>query len=176
MCCATRHRFQFEAVKERLAWNWQRSQEPNFVSRMVTEIRKKGVMVLRVHSAGDFATPAYAEKWLSVMKQCPRTRFYGYSRSYCIPEIAAVLEKMAALRCCKLWYSVDRDTGLPDWIPPGVRLAHLQVERDEIVNADLVFRVRRLRKDKPIGLPMVCPSEQPKKRVITCGGCRRCFE
>jgi hypothetical protein len=83
---------------------------------------------------------------------------------------------MAALRCCRAWYSIDHDTGLPERLPPGVRLAYLQVaEGEQPELADLVFRVRRLRQRLP--LPQVCPHETPqgRGRATNCGNCGKCW-
>ena len=177
VCYATMSRFLLPSVKDRLAWNYQQSLRPDFTARMVNEIRRKGALVVRIHSAGDFFSKEYAEAWLSIMRQCPKVRFYAYTRSYRIPDIAPVLEQMAKLRCFRLWYSVDKDTGLPDCVPPGVRLAYLQVADDEPAQADLMFRVRRLRKEKKtIGLPMICPAETSQGKGTTCGSCRHCFD
>ncbi len=178
-CYAKSGHFLLSAVKERLAWNYEQSLRSDFTKRMVDEIRRKGVLVLRVHTAGDYYSKEYAEKWLEIMKQCPRVRFYAYSRSYRIPEIASVLEEMAKLRCFRLWYSIDLETGLPAYVPVGVRLAYLQVADDKPELADLMFRVRRLRRErKTIGLPMICPveTEQGKERGVTCGSCQHCFK
>jgi Gene product 88 len=108
---------------------------------MVKEIRRKGVIVLRVHVSGDFASAEYAQKWLDIFKQCPKVRFYGYTRSYRIPAIVSVLEQMAALKNVHLWYSLDSETGTPEHVPSGVRLAYLQIsEEDQPEQADLLFR------------------------------------
>lgn len=178
-CYAKQSRFLLSQVKERLEWNLAQARLDSFVPRMVKEVKRRGCLVIRVHTSGDFLSKEYAEKWLQVMRQCPKPRYYWYSRSWRRPEIASVLEQMAALKCCKAWYSVDSETGLPEHIPPGVRLAYLQTAKDEEPElADLTFRVRRLRKESRIGLPTVCPSETPKGRAadVTCGGCRKCFE
>jgi hypothetical protein len=178
VCYATRHRYHFDAVKERLAWNLEEAERETFVGKMVKEVRRKGCLVVRVHSAGDFFSKVYAEKWLEIMKACPRPRFYFYTRSHRVPEIAPALESMAALKCCRAWYSIDRDTGFPDRVPPNVRVALLQVdENDEADSGDLLFRVRKLRKKKRLGLPVVCPSETPKGHdsEINCGSCGRCW-
>jgi len=175
-CYATRHRFRFQQVRDQLEWCLEQSRMADFVDRMVAEIRSCGVLVLRLHVAGDFYDAQYAEKWLAVTKRCPRVRFYGYSRSWRVPAIAAVLEKMAALRCCRLWYSVDSETDLPECVPPGVRLAYLQIAEGRIPEqADLVFRIRKLR--KLTTLPIVCDQEttEGKASRITCGACTRCF-
>jgi hypothetical protein len=164
-------------VKAHLAWCFEQSHRDDFVDRMVSDIRTNGVLVLRLHTSGDFPSVDYAKKWLAIMKRCPRVRFYGYTRSWRIPEIATVLEKMAALRCLKLWYSVDDETGIPDKVPPGVRLAHLQTaEEKHPKEADLVFRIRRLRKLP--SLPIVCDAETKEGKSLgtTCGSCTRCFQ
>ncbi len=172
-CYATQGRFVFPQVRERLAWCYQQSRRGDFAPRLVQEIRRKGVLVVRLHVSGDFYDAAYAAKWLAVMRQCPRVRFYFYTRSWRVPGIAAVLEQMAALRCCRAWYSIDHATGVPERVPAGVRLAYLQVtegERPELV--DLLFRVRRLRRQ---ALPLVCPHETPQGRETNCGHCGRCW-
>jgi hypothetical protein len=179
VCYSTKGRFLLDAVRERLGWNLEQARRDDFVSRMVTEIKRKGCFVIRVHSAGDFFDEEYARKWLEVMKQCPKPRYFWYSRSWRCPEIASVLEQMAALRCCRAWYSIDTETGLPRSIPPGVRLAFLQVKKDERPElADMTFRVRGIRKESRMGLPMVCSSETgtPRSEEINCGSCRRCFQ
>ena len=177
-CFAKRGKFLFKHVREKLAWNWEQAKRPDFVERMTREIRRKGVLACRIHPSGDFATVEYARKWLEVMRQSPRTKFWAYTRSYLIPEFSEILEKMAGLSNFKLWYSIDDDTGMPDLIPPGVRLAYMQVDTDRMENADLVFRIQRLRKEKPrFRLPMICPDETPRgrSRETNCGFCQHCF-
>ena len=94
-CYAKSGRFLLPTVKDRLQWNLAQTLRDDFVSRLVDEIRRKGVLVIRIHSSGDFDTAAYATKWMEIMKQCPQVRDYAYTRSYRVPEIAAVLEEMA---------------------------------------------------------------------------------
>ena len=178
-CYARKGRFKYPSVVERLAWNLDQSHRTDFADRMAKEIRRKGCLVVRVHSAGDFYDAEYADKWLRVMTTRPKARFYFYSRSWRVPEIGEALTRMAALANVRAWYSVDAETGLPMVVPPGVRLAYLRVdERDEPgPDADLVFRVRGLR-TKRVGLDLVCPHETPKGRAedVNCGSCRRCWE
>ena len=112
-----------------MRWNLDQAMRDDFVPRMVKEIRRKGCLVIRVHSSGDFFDAGYAEKWLSIMRQCPKPRYYLYSRSWRVPDVVPVLEQMAALRCCKVWYSTDSETGLPECIPPGVRSGSMTREQ-----------------------------------------------
>jgi len=178
-CYAKTGHFLLPSVKERLKWNLAQTRRGDFVPRMVNEINRKGVLVIRIHVSGDFGTAEYAAKWVEIMKQCPQVRYYAYTRSYRVPEIAAVLEQMAQLCCCRLWYSIDAETGVPPHVPVAVRLAYLQVDDDTPELCDLYFRVRRLRKERQhrIGLTLICPHETPqgKERGVTCGSCQHCF-
>jgi hypothetical protein len=173
VCYAKQGHFRFEQVKDRLLWNWAQAQRADFVDRMSVEIKRRGCLVIRVHVAGDFWSAEYAKKWLAIMKRCPRPRYYWYSRSWRIAEVAPVLEEMALLKCCRAWYSLDVETGMPERVPVGVKLAYLQTAEDEKPElVDLFFRVRRLRKQR-ISLPLACPHEADK--LENCGSCGRCF-
>lgn len=173
-CYARSGRFHFQAVKDKLEWNYQQSLSDDFVPRMVAEIKQKGVLVLRLHSSGDVFSVEYALKWLQIMKQCPRVRFYGYTRSWRNPEIAAVLKKMAALKCCRLWFSSDSESGAPSSIPSGVRVAYMKVSQDEKpTKHDLLFVIRKLKRTSA-SLPLLCP--QQAGREDNCGSCGRCFQ
>ena len=177
VCFGKRGRFVLPRMKERLRENWRLACRPDFADRMTTEIRRKGVIVLRVHPVGDFATEDYCRAWLRIMRACPKTRFFAYTRSHAVPSLLPLLAEMAALRCVRLWFSIDRDHLVPASIPPGVRLAYLQVEDGQVATADLAFRVRKLRSRRPVGLPMVCPNEMPgpRSKEVNCGSCQHCW-
>lgn len=145
---------------------------------MVDEITRKGVLVCRIHSSGDFMDRGYAEKWLAIVRACPRVTFYAYTRSHVRPEIAEILVEMAGEPNARIWYSLDADMERPGVVPENVRMCYLQVREDQQPeNVDLVFRVPRLRK---LALPMqpVCVNETPEGRTkgIVCGSCKACFE
>lgn len=175
-CYARQSRFLFPAVVERLHWNYDQAVLPSFPDRMIREVRRKGVTVCRIHGAGDYFSASYCEAWVKVIKACPATRFYCYSRSHAVPEILPVLARMARLKNARVWFSFDRDRPVLDPLPKGVRSCYLQVEAGEVIpKVDLVFRIRRLRSER-VPLAMACPSESPKGHgEIVCGSCARCF-
>ena len=176
LCYATRHRFRFDSVRRRLAWNRQQCDRPDFVERMTAEIRSGGVLVLRIHVAGDFYDPAYLRQWSAIVKRSPRVRFYGYTRSWRIAALAPALEELAAFRAMRLWYSIDEESGVPANVPPNVRLAYLQSSSAPPPSAaDLVFLPHSLR-ILPESL-IVCDHEtiSGKRLGVTCGSCGRCF-
>jgi hypothetical protein len=176
LCYALRHRFRFASVKRRLDWNLRQSRRGDFVERMLAEIRSGGVLVLRLHVAGDFYDAEYTRKWLAIVKRSPRVRFFGYTRSWRVASIVPALGELPACGSMRLWYSTDAESGLPASVPSTGRVAYLQNLTDPPpASADLVFRPPRLR-TLPAS-PLVCEHETPagKQSGVTCGSCTRCF-
>jgi hypothetical protein len=166
-------------VSRRLEENLEAAVRPDFAARMIGEVRRRWVQVCRVHVSGDFFSAAYARAWVRVFRSCPQTRFYAYTRSWRVSAIAPVLGQMARLRNVRLWYSTDRETGVPDPVPRGVRVAWLEVGEGQPEPADLVFVIRRLRRAASLRLelPLICPHETPqgRKAEVTCTTCGRCW-
>jgi hypothetical protein len=167
-------------MDDRLQVNLDASLQNNFERRMIAEIRRRGVHVLRIHVSGDMYSSEYAMKWVRIARRCPRTSFYGYTRSYRIPEILPVLVELSRQKNVTLWWSVDAETGIPTTVPPNVHLAYLQTTaEDDPGPSDIVFRTRPLRGTPitRIGLSVVCPTENGTHQAenTTCTSCRRCF-
>jgi protein gp88 len=179
-CYARRGRWGFPKVQDALRRNWEASRDPFFAERMIREIRSRWVHVVRIHASGDFYSVPYIRSWARVALACREVTFYAYTRSWRLPGLRAELEDFAALENVKLWYSADLDTGMPDHMPEGVRVAWLQEDADDPVpqEADLVFRVHRLRRRqvKRIGLTLVCPVEQGGGGSTTCTSCGVCWK
>jgi hypothetical protein len=177
LCYATKNRYARGFVQKRLQWCYEQSQRRDFVERMQGEIYRRGVLVLRVHVAGDMATPAYARKWIEIATRCASTRFFCYSRSWRVEEIKPLLFTFGALPNVRLWLSADAATSIPPEIPEGVRVAWLQRDQSLPPASDLVFRIQRLRKlPAPAGIP-VCAHETPegKAKGVNCSNCGVCW-
>jgi hypothetical protein len=174
-CYANSGHFRRLSVRRRLSWNLRQTRCDDFVQRMIDEIRRRGVIVLRIHVAGDVYSADYARKWLTIIRASPLVKFFLYTRSWRIPEIAPVLAEMAREQNARVWYSVDAETGEPETVPPGVRLAFMQHAPEAVPQrSQLVFRTSRAKGLPKFGLPMVhCPQEDDK--AVTCGSCQACF-
>ena len=165
-------------MQERLEWAFEQSKRHDFVEKMIDEIYRKGVLVFRWHVAGDIYSPAYAAKLFEVMKESPQCSFFLYTRSWRVGTIEPHIRSMTFLPNAKIWYSADEETGVPADVPEKVRVAWMQTEvDDEPAEANLIFRVKRLRK-MPLPLAVtVCPTETPagKERGTTCSTCQLCW-
>ena len=152
------------------------AESPDFVDRMIEEIHRKHSKVVRIHVAGDFPNAAYVQKWIEIARHCPETIFYGYTRSWRVPEMRPVLDKLVREPNVTLWYSCDRETGKP---PRNKALLAWMAENDEDVPSfpvDLVFRVSRktpMKKDSKGN--RVCNYERGQEGKVTCSNCKLCW-
>jgi hypothetical protein len=173
------------AARRKYARNLALSRRPDFPDRVVRFVTRHRIAVVRVHVGGDFYSPAYARKWLAIARRLPVVTFYFYTRSWRAAGFGRVLAALARAPNVRAWFSCDRSTGVPRRVPPGVRLAWLQADPGDIPpQADLVFRVRRLRALAHKHLPctggppaLVCPVENgatgPRTDCTRCGVCWR---
>jgi Gene product 88 len=179
-CYARRSRFAFPQVVERLKWCYEQSKRDDFVSRMVDELYRKGVLLMRWHVAGDIYSPGYAKKIVEVVEQSPHATFWLYTRSWRIPTILPVLHELSELPNMKLWLSADTETGYPVEVPENARVAWMSVKHgDDAGIAELVFLDLPLRKTVPLDmLERVCPTETPegKAKGTTCSTCQFCWK
>jgi hypothetical protein len=113
----------FPQVQERLSWNHEQSKRPDFVDRMVEELYRKGVLLMRWHCAGDVYSPTYGRKMLEVIGRSEHTTFWFYTRSWCVPTIFPILKAISFLPNCKVWFSADWETGFPPEVLENVRVA-----------------------------------------------------
>jgi hypothetical protein len=184
-CYAYRIERRPPSVRRRYQRNRRLSRRPDFVARVAAFLVRRQVHVVRLHVSGDFPSPAYARKWLAVMRRLPGVRFYFYTRSWRVPSIRRVLAAMAWLPNVRAWFSAGRQTGVPGRLPAGVRLAWLMTAPDDLPpRADLVFRVRPLwrlvRKrvgwEGGAGQALVCPTENGATgRRTSCELCGVCW-
>lgn len=180
--------FNLQVVRDWFSHCYDLSLRPDFhliVCHVLNKLRKRvergfrTELLCRLHVSGDFYSRAYALKWYYVIKRSPHVRFWFYTRSWRIPEIEPVLRKLALLDNCQAWYSVDHDTGRPQRVPAGVRLAYLMTEDGDVprYKPDLYFRDYALRKSvqKRVGNVLVCPPENGVSKGVSCERCRICL-
>jgi hypothetical protein len=71
----------FPSVRNGMEKKYQLTKQPNFVELMNKEIIKKKPDFIRVHDSGDYYSPEYLNKWLSIAKENPKVKFYSYTNS-----------------------------------------------------------------------------------------------
>ena len=91
--------------------------------------------------------------------------------------IAPILRDMSQLPNMKMWLSADRETGYPQDVPKGARVAWLVTQKAEDTDAsDLIFLDTPLRKAIPLEMAeRVCPTETGEAGGLTCATCKLCW-
>lgn len=187
VCYAANGRFRTHRVQRRFVAAKAASERSAFPEAILALIEGQGVEIVRIHASGDFYSKAYAEKWLKVFRTAPHVKFYFYTRSWRRADIKPVLRGMAVLPNVEVWFSCDKDTGVPPvrLIPKGVRIAYMQTSHDDVpIRADLVFRTHKLRTtptrfvetSRGTKVP-VCPTETgiAGSEDVNCHSCGKCW-
>lgn len=152
----------------------------------IAEITASKLSTVRIHASGDFDTAEYVEAWMRIVKACPGTKFYAYTRSWTVPAMLKSLVELAQLPNMDLWFSADKSMPKPP-VFDFTRIAYLALDdADEPrYNADLVFRhnstgaanYKTVKKRMGRFRSLVCPHEQgvTYKTEMTCDKCKICF-
>jgi ribosomal protein S18 acetylase RimI-like enzyme len=107
---------QFPMHKDLYYGNYLESLRPDFVDKMIEEIRSRNQNFIRLHVCGDFYSTEYINKWYQIAKALPGRRFLAYTRSWRVPSLLPALNRLRYLPNFKLYGSTDKSTGPP---PPG---------------------------------------------------------
>lgn len=181
VCYAKNGRYRTHQVRDTERRRYELAKRPDFDLLAVAEILEKGIGRLRIHSSGDVFSPAYARAWIRIVRKCPNTRFWLYTRSWRVPAVRKELVKLAKLRNVRVWFSADASSGVPKRVPKRVRVAWLSTTVADRPDGpvDLVFRTGRLRRAvaarEAHGAP-VCMAETgtPDAGDVTCATCGFC--
>lgn len=179
-CYAQRGLFNTPLVVASLKTRLAATKHKYFVHNICNEIKNLNINLVRIHVAGDFYSVKYLEKWQEIVKECSNTTFLTYTRSWRINEFIKPLTKFAYNKNVKLWYSIDRESGLPVFKKPKrVKYAYMQIDKDELPrdNCDLIFRDKPRQKiiRKTINNVLICPTENGITHT-TCTSCGICWK
>lgn len=167
ICYATSGFFRFKNVRESLKRSYQQSLERGFIESVSSEIsRRRSIAAIRLHPSGDFYSAEYIRAWTAIARAAPGTKFWGYTRSWRVPELVGSLQSLAELENVQLFASIDEETKAntakadktnAERPPAWLRLADVVDSWDQV---DSTY-VR-------------CPNLRNKN--ITCAKCTYCFK
>lgn len=80
-CYAKKGAYIWSNVKPAFEKRYALTKTDQFISAMTEEIKKKKADYIRVHDSGDYYSPKYLQKWLTIAKKNPSVRFYSYTNS-----------------------------------------------------------------------------------------------
>jgi hypothetical protein len=177
LCYGLAGRFHMPNVKEAHKKNFKLSKTPHFASWMTGMIRDFCVTTLRIHVVGDFYSEEYIAKWRQVVRSNRQVKFFTYTRSWNVPDLAAPLLELGQEKNLRMWLSFDATMPVPPK-PKGLRRCYLSQNDEDLPpqgKADLIFRDNQDTKLKraPDGT-LVCPPENGATR-LTCSKCKLCW-
>ena len=71
----------FPSVRNGMEKKYELTKQNNFIDLMNKEIKRKKPDFIRVHDSGDYYSPKYLNKWLTIAKDNPNVKFYSYTNS-----------------------------------------------------------------------------------------------
>lgn len=86
---------------------WVTEKRDELICKLNEQMNKTANPVVRLHSSGDFFSNEYIDLWEEVVDQHPLAFFWGYTRSWRIPELLKSLERLRARPNVQLIASLD---------------------------------------------------------------------
>ena len=80
-CYAQKGAYVWSNVSPAFQFRYLATKCDSFVDKMIAELVKKRVDILRVHDSGDYYSRKYIDKWMTIAKRLPNVRFYSYTKS-----------------------------------------------------------------------------------------------
>ena len=180
LCYATGGNFLHTSVRKSYAANLEATKRKDFTDKVVAEIQKRKLAVVRIHVSGDFYSIGYIRKWTNIVAACPDTTFFVFTRSWRVKRLLPALMTLAKAPNLHIWWSVDRETGPAPQHDDIAGDAYMAYDDSDEPSwpVGLVFRdkVESVMKYTPNGY-FVCTYEQGIKhtRKMTCTRCKFCF-
>lgn len=180
VCYGKRGRLVMSSCRGSQDRSLKRAKSRTFAAEAAAEIREYGSPAVRVHVVGDFFSPAYADAWSSVARNCPKSDLLIYTRRWLDPSMWPSLGRLGSLPNVHLWCSCDSSSGEPPAFDWKAGNAYLSLSDEDVpaYPAGVVFRNRPKTEMKFTKFgDFVCPAEQgvKRKKKITCSDCRYCL-
>lgn len=103
---------------------WKRNSETEYLPSYVDDPLPPDARIVRIHVSGDFSSVTYIDEWEKLARCRPEVAFFGYTRSWRVPELMRPLERFRALPNVQLFASMDKS--IDEMPPSGWRRAWLE--------------------------------------------------
>jgi len=165
------------SAREAYQRNYEASLLSTFHAEVIAKLRRvrSRDKVFRIHVSGDFYTQVYIQKWILIARALPDWKFFGYTRSWRVPEFLPHLERLRSLPNVVLYASTDspQEEGQPGWLVAQLFEDNPSVLRckEEIFN-DLIKQRYNVQSREDIERI----AEENELRSIKCDTCRWCID
>lgn len=81
-CYAQKGSYVWSNVEQAFEKRYQVTKHSNFIEYTISEIKRIKADFIRIHDSGDFYSPKYIQSWFQIIRSCPQTKFYAYTKSF----------------------------------------------------------------------------------------------
>ncbi len=117
--CYNDHSLHYPSVQENHVGNYKASFLPDYKDDLLVQVKDatRKHKIFRFHPEGDFYSVKYIHDWIHVVISCPDVTFFGFTRSWRVPNLLPHLDILRMLPNVSLYASTDPTTieGPPDW-------------------------------------------------------------
>ena len=183
ICYAARYEKQYKNTTKAYSRNLELLEnDMDFVEKRLNEFLKSyggNHRYFRIHVAGDFYSPEYAEMWYRIIRKNKTINFTAYTRSWRDNSIVSSLIKMNNLTNSRIFLSVDKETGFPSF--NDFDIAYLSKDDVDVPlePSTIVFRDKIKTAKSKLNDSTVCPYEMGfshSKQKINCQSCLLCYK
>jgi predicted transcriptional regulator len=82
ICYGNVYAFRYGNVIARYKHNLALTKRGKFVFLVVSQIRRRNIKHIRIHTIGDFYNQEYFDKWCEIARMCPETKILAYTRNW----------------------------------------------------------------------------------------------
>lgn len=79
-CYARQGAYVWSNVRQAFERRLHVTRDPLFTTVLIHEIKKRKITRVRIHDSGDFYSPQYLKKWISIANALPNVQFYAYTK------------------------------------------------------------------------------------------------
>lgn len=82
-CYATKGRYTFDnVIQSNARKTWLARFDLDFMVRaIIAQVKADRITICRIHASGDFCDAAYIDAWRRIVKECPDTIFWTYTKN-----------------------------------------------------------------------------------------------
>ncbi|MBO5065273.1 MAG: hypothetical protein J6D06_04065 [Clostridia bacterium] len=129
--------------------------ETDIINQILDNKEKK--IAVRLHSSGDFFSIEYIDMWISICKKLSNVNFWGYTRSWAVPELKPSINELSSLENVNLFASYDSSMHQK----PNLKMS---------ITVDKISEIAMYKNKKDF---LICPEQY--NLVANCANCAFCI-
>lgn len=94
-------------------WFWALNKKDACIEKINNILKCYDNPVVRVHSSGDFFSIDYVKMWVEIANQNPHAKFWAYTRSWKVNDLAEAIQRLSQVSNFNLFASINKNEKSP---------------------------------------------------------------